>query len=108
MLPGVSPDPVWPRIRCSSRPTIVRARRIAVLREVMQLALLFAVVLLFRARNEVRLPFATRSALLTVLILAGVAIVLHIALSHVVPKIRARQIASTWSERERQRLARCE
>lgn len=101
LLPGVTTAECPPRIVCDAHNAIRRARRRAVLRDGLQVALIIAVDYLFVHWPESRVPFLDRASSLTFLRGVNAFIVADLWLSRAVPKWQARRIASTWCRSER-------
>ena len=104
LLPGVSEDSCPPRVACDARAAIVAARRHALLRDSLQIALLLAVDYLFIYWPESRVPLLSRAASLTFLWGFNVMVVAGLWLTRALPKWRTRRIAATWCRSERDRF----
>lgn len=106
LLPGVTNDSCPPAVVCDAREAMRKARRRALWRDAVQLALLVAVDVLFIRWPESRLPFTGRSQSLTLLAGMNAAIGAHVWLVRMLPRWRARLVAATWSRSERERFRR--
>ncbi|HEX6160283.1 MAG TPA: hypothetical protein VF111_08970 [Thermoanaerobaculia bacterium] len=104
LLPGVTTEGCPPAVVCDAKAAIRRARRRALVRDVMQVGLLAAVDYLFVYWPESRVPFLDRRDSLSVLQLMNGAIVAHLWLVRALPKWTARRIASTWCRDEQKRF----
>jgi hypothetical protein len=104
MLPGVTSAACPPRVVCDARSAVKRARRLAMLRDALQIGLLLAVDYLFIRWPEARVPFLERENSLAFMRGINVVILGDIWLTRSMPKWTARRIASTWSRRERERF----
>lgn len=81
-----------------------KARRRALWRDAVQLALLIGVDALFIRWPESRLPFADRAHSLTLLAGMNAVIAAHVWLARTLPRWRARLVAATWSRSEREKF----
>jgi hypothetical protein len=81
-----------------------KARRRALWRDAVQVALLLAVDALFIRWPESRLPFTSRAQSLTLLAVMNAAIGVHVWLVRTLPRWRARLVAATWSRSERDKF----
>ena len=86
-----------------SRRVILRARRMAVARDVAQVVLLAGVDWLFQNWPSTHIPLLDRGDSLVLLGIVNAAAVAHIWATRAFPRWRARRIAATWSPRERRR-----
>ncbi len=106
LLPGVSEDSCPPRVVCDARAAIVAARRRALLRDALQIALLLAVDYLFIYWPESHVPLLSRGASLTFLWAFNFMVVAGLWLTRALPKWRSKRIAETWCRSERDRFKR--
>jgi hypothetical protein len=104
LLPGVTTDGCPPRVACDAHAAIRRAKRTAVVRDVLQISLLLAVDYLFVHWPDSRMPFLNRPQSLAFLRGVNLVLVAHFWLVRALPKWWARRIAGTWSRRERERF----
>lgn len=104
LLPGVSPDLCPPSVVCDAKGAILRARRRALFRDVLQVGLLVAVDYLFVHWPESRVPFLDRHGSFLLLRVMNAVIVAHVWLARAMPRWTARRIATTWSRAERERF----
>ena len=87
-----------------SRRVILRARRMAVARDVAQVVLLACVDWLFQNWPTTHIPLLDRADSLVLLGIVNAAAVAQIWATRAVPRWRARRIAATWSVSERRRF----
>ena len=87
-----------------SRRVILRARRMAVARDVAQLLLLACVDWLFQNWPSTHIPLLGRGDSLVLLGIVNAATLAQVWAARAVPRWRARRIAATWSPRERTRF----
>ena len=106
LLPGVTSDSCPPAVVCDARAAMRKARRRALWRDGVQVALLLAVDALFVRWPESRLPFAGRAQSLMLLSFMNAAIGAHVWLARTLPRWRARLVAATWSRSEREKFRR--
>ena len=106
LLPGVSTPACPPPVVCNAREAMRTARRRAMFRDGLQLALLLAVDNLFIMWHDARAPLLDRQHTLTLLQMMNGAILFHIAVARTMPRWWARRVASTWSRREQERFHR--
>lgn len=104
LLPGVTLEGVAPRVRCDSRQVILRARRIALARDIAQLILIAAVDYLFATVPTTHIPFAGRTLSLEIVALFNLTVAVHVVLCRKVPYWTARRMAGTWCAAERRRF----
>jgi hypothetical protein len=104
LLPGVTSTDCPPRIACDAHATIRRARQRVVVRQMLQISLVFGVDYLFVHWSGSRFPFLDRGQSMTFLRGVNLVIVVELWLSRALPKWWARRIAETWSRRERERF----
>ena len=88
-----------------SRRVVVRARRLAIARDVAQVVLLAGVDWLFSNWPSTHIPLLSRSDSLVVLGIANIGIITHIWLVRALPKWSTRRIAATWCDGERERVS---
>ena len=91
-------------IVCDSRRVVARARRLAIARDVAQLAMLAGVDWLFQNWPSTHIPLLSRSATLDVLGIVNLVTIAHVWASHAWPRWNARRIAATWCVSERKRF----
>jgi hypothetical protein len=104
LLPGVTSDECPPRVVVNSRDTVIRARRVAILRDLANVCILAGVDYVFLSWPSTHIPTLDRDAsMLFVAALNGV-VVAHIAMSRLAPRWAAKRIATTWNLRERSRF----
>ena len=101
LLPGVSHAESPPNVVFQSRLVVARARRRALLRDVLDLVLLFAVDLLFVRFPQTHVPLLARRDSLSVLIGLNAALLVYVWFARALPRWRARRVASTWNADER-------
>ncbi len=105
LLPGVVRGGCEPRVVCNSRRVIVRARRLALLRDVAQLLLVIAVDAMFARWPMTRIPMLDRAGSVAVVAFFNALVLLHMIGSRKLPAWNARRIAATWCATERSRFA---
>jgi hypothetical protein len=86
-----------------SRRVILRARRMAIARDVAQVALLASVDWLFQNWPSTHIPLLHRGDSLVLLGIVNAATIAQLWAARAVPRWRARRIATTWSPIERRR-----
>jgi hypothetical protein len=106
LLPGVTPNVPPPPVVCDSRRVIRQARRAALARDLLQVALLAAVDYLFVHWSSTHVPLLDRRASFILLGIVNGAVVAHIWLARWMPRWTARRIAATWCSREREHLVK--
>jgi hypothetical protein len=104
LLPGVSPDGTDPNIVFESLPVITSARRRASLRDFLDVLLLAGVDALFIRWSHAHIPLLDRAESLLVLAIANLALIVYVWSVRTLPKWRARRLAATWSDAERNRF----
>ena len=104
LLPGVADVRTPPAVVFQSRSVIVRARRRAALRDVLDLLLLGCVDGLFLRWPRAHVPGLDRVDSLLVLASVNTMLFLTMWLTRTVPRWRARRVASTWCIAERSRM----
>jgi hypothetical protein len=104
LLPGITSDSCPPVVVCDAHAAMRKARRRALWRDAVQVALLLGVDALFIRWPESRLPFAGRAQSLMLLSFMNVAIGAHVWLARTLPRWRARLVAATWSRSERDKF----
>lgn len=101
LLPGVSHAESPPHVVFQSRAVVVRARRRALLRDVLDLVLLIAVDVLFVRFPNTHVPLLGRHNSLTILLSLNAALLAYVWFARALPRWRARRVASTWNANER-------
>ena len=104
LLPGVTTGSCPPRVACDAHAAIRKARRRAIVRDVVLIALDAAIDDLFLPWPESRLPFLTRLETLTAIRWMNVLLVADLWLMRSLPKWWARRISETWCRAERERF----
>ena len=104
LLPGVRDAGTPPAVVIDSRAVIVRARRRAAVRDVLDLVLLLCVDGLFLGWPRAHVPMLGRYDSLLALLALNAAMVVFMWLSRAVPRWRARRVAETWCASERARV----
>lgn len=104
LLPGVTTSAVPPAVRCDARSDVSRARRRAVARDVLQIALLVGVDTLFAQWPAARIPGFDRETSLAIVRALNMGLIAHLWLCRALPRWTARRIATTWCRSERQRF----
>jgi hypothetical protein len=104
LLPGVTTPDCPPRVVCDAHAAIRSARRRAIARDVLQVALILAVDYLFVYWPESRLPFLNRAESLTFLRAVNAFVLVDVFLSRAMPRWAAKRIASTWCRSEREKF----
>jgi len=104
LLPGVTERDCAPRVVCDPRPAIRRARRRALLADVVQLALVAVVDVMMIRWPIAHVPFLTRHDSIELMIAVNVAMIAFVWLTRSFPKWSARRIAATWCAAEQSRL----
>jgi len=106
LLPGVSDAGVPPPVIIDSRAVVARARRRAIVRDVIDLSLLVSVDGLFLRWPAAHVPFLDRHDSLLVLLGLNAMLVSYVWLVRAVPRWAARRVATTWRVSERARFFR--
>jgi hypothetical protein len=106
LLPGVSDAGVPPPVVIDSRVVVARARRRAIVRDVIDLLLLVCVDGLFLRWPHAHVPFLDRYDSLLVLLGLNAMLVGYVWLARALPRWTARRVASTWCLAERTRFFR--
>jgi hypothetical protein len=106
LLPGVSDAGAPPPVVIDSRVVVARARRRAIIRDVIDLLLLVGVDGLFLRWPLAHVPFLDRSDSLLVLLGLNAMLVCYVWLVRALPRWTARRVAMTWSLPERARFFR--
>lgn len=104
LLPGVSSEIPPPSVVFTSRPVIRRARRIALARDAFDLFLLVAVDYFFIHWPYARMPWLDRVGSLELLVGVNALFLAYLWFARAFPRWRARRVAGTWRDEERQRL----
>lgn len=106
-LPGVADHKGVQASRSyDGRDAIKRARRVANIRDAADIAILLVVDWIFFKFPTTRVPMLTRDQTVILLVLVHLAFAIYIIAARVIPAWRARSIAATWSEAEKQKVAR--
>ena len=106
LLPGVSDAGVPPPVVIDSRAVVARARRRAIVRDVIDLLLLVCVDGLFLRWNHAHVPLLDRHDSLLVLLALNAMLIGYVWLVRALPRWTARRVASTWCLAERTRFFR--
>src|SRR5258708_29459309 len=101
LLPGVSDAGAPPPVITDSRVVVARARRRAIIRDVIDLLLLVCVDGLFLRWPLAHVPFLDRYDSLLVLLGLNSMLVGYVWLARALPRWTARRVATTWSLPER-------
>jgi hypothetical protein len=106
-LPGVGgPERAGPRHVHSPARDFAAARRRAAVRDLIDIGVLLAVDVLFLWWDSARMPFMTRDTSLWVLLFLHVLVIAGWLRTRFYTPWRARRIARTWSDSERERFTR--
>lgn len=104
LLPGVKQQSVPPTPVARNLASVVhQARYKRLVRDVVDVLLLLLVDVLFLSWPDSHIPFLSRQVSGNLLVLAHLALMTHWLITRALPRYRARQIAATWSPRERMR-----
>ena len=106
LLPGVTTASCPPDVVCDAHAAYRKARRRAMVRDAVQIALLVGVDWLFVHWPDSRLPFADRELSLATLRGLNAGFVAHLWLSRALPRWQARRMATTWCRAEREKFLR--
>jgi hypothetical protein len=106
LLPGVSDAGAPPPVVIDSRVVVARARRRAIVRDVIDLLLLVCVDGLFLRWPLAHVPFLDRHDSLLVLLGLHAVLAGYMGLARLMPRWTARRVAATWSLPERARFFR--
>ncbi len=106
LLPGVSDAGAPPPVVIDSRVVVARARRRAIVRDVIDLLLLVCVDGLFLRWPLAHVPFLDRHDSLLVLLGLHAVLAGYMGLARLLPRWTARRVAATWSLPERARFFR--
>ena len=104
LLPGVRDAGTPPAVVIDSRAVIVRARRRAAVRDVLDLVLLLCVDGLFLRWPRAHVPMLGREDSLLALMALNFSLIAVLWLARAMPRWRARRVAATWSPSERRRF----
>jgi hypothetical protein len=104
LLPGVTGTTTPPAVVIDSRKAVRRARRRAILRDLLDLSLLGGVDYLFLHWPGTHVPLLDRHDSLMLLVGANVAVIGYVWISRAMPRWSARRIAATWCLAERARF----
>ncbi len=104
LLPGVTETNVPPVEVFESRRVIASARRWAIVRDLANLLLLGSVDWLFLRWPHAHVPLLDRGMSILVLLLVNGLSIAYMGASRSVPRWRARRVAHSWTESERDRL----
>jgi hypothetical protein len=106
LLPGVSDAEAPPPVVIDSRIVVARARRRAVVRDVVDLLLLVCVDGLFLRVAHAHVPFLDRHDSLLIVVALNTMLIGYLWLARAVPRWTARRVATTWCLAERARFFR--
>ena len=106
LLPGVSGAGAPPPVVIDSRAVVTRARRRAVVRDVIDLLLLVCVDGLFLRWPHAHVPLLDRHDSLLVLLGLNAMLLGYVWLVRAIPRWTARRVAATWCLAERARFFR--
>ncbi len=106
LLPGVSDSGTAPEIAFHSRRVVISARRRAALRDVFDLLLLACVDGLFLRWPHAHIPTLDRVDTLAILAIINALLIANVWSARLLPRWRARRLAATWSNSERNRFVR--
>ena len=104
LLPGVDGDRVVPAIVADTRRDVIRARRHAILRDTANILLVAGIDWLFIRFPAMHIPTFTRVDSALLLCIINAAVIAHMIVVRVLPRMAARRIATTWCLRERARF----
>jgi hypothetical protein len=104
LLPGVIEVASAPNVVCESRRVIAAARRWAMIRDACNLLLLASVDWLFLHWPHTHVPLLDRSTSVLILVAVNALSIAYMWSARVLPRWRARRVASTWCSAERDRL----
>lgn len=105
MLPGAGgPETAPPIARFDARTAVRRARLRADLYDLLDLAILFAVNVMFLWWEAAHVPMLSRDTSLLILLAVNGIYVISWLRTRYFPKLKARRVASTWSPAERSRF----
>ena len=106
LLPGVSDAGVPPPVVIDSGAVVARARRFAVVRDVVDLLLLICVDALFLRWPHAHVPFVDRHNSLLIVVSLNAMLIGYLWLARAMPRWTARRVATTWCLAERARFFR--
>ena len=104
LLPGVTETAAPPAVVTDSRKAIKRARRNAILRDLLDLSLLGGVDYLFLHWPGTHVPLLDRQDSMMLLVGANIVVIGYVWISRAIPRWSARRIAATWCLAERARF----
>jgi hypothetical protein len=104
LLPGVSDAGAPPPVVIDSRRVVAKARRRAIVRDVIDLLLLVSVDGLFLRWPQAHVPFLDRHDSLLVLLGLNAMLIGYVWLARAIPRWKARRMAGTWCLAERARF----
>ena len=104
LLPGVQTDSCPPAVIADSRRTVVRARRLAVIRDTFNVLLLMGVDYSAMHWPSTHIPFVSREDSIVLLALLNAAVITQMIMTRLIARWSARRIATTWCLRERARF----
>lgn len=104
LLPGVETDSCPPAVVADSRRTVLRARRIAVVRDTANVVLLLAVDYAAYHWPATHIPLLGREDSIVLLSLLNAAVFTQMIMTRLIARWSARRIATTWCLRERARF----
>jgi len=106
LLPGVSKTGAPPEVLCETRPVVVSARRRAAFRDTFDLFLLAAVDSLFLRWPHAHVPSLDRDQTALIIAAVNALVITYMWSARMLPRWRARRVASTWSVTEQNRFVR--
>jgi hypothetical protein len=106
LLPGVSDDGTPPPVVIDSRVVVARARRRAVVHDVVDLLLLVSVDGLFLRWPHTHVPLLDRHDSLLIVVGLNAMLIGYLWLVRSLPRWTARRVATTWCLAERARFFR--
>jgi len=106
LLPGVSDAGVPPPVVIDSRVVVARARRRAIVRDIVDFLLLVCVDGLFLRWPHAHVPFLDRADSTMIVVGLNAMLIGYYWLARSIPRWTARRVATTWSLAERTRFFR--
>lgn len=104
LLPGVRTESCPPAVVADSRRTVIRARRVAVIRDTINILLLIGVDYAAVRWPATHIPFVSREDSIVLLALLNAAVLTQMIMTRLIARWSARRIATTWCLRERARF----